>query len=603
MATLGSLNVKIGANLDNLKKGLSKTSKLVKGAAKNIGKGLALGAGGGAILLGSAIGQVSIESFSMATDMQAATAQIQAALGVTADQAEQLGKIGQDVFTNNFTGSIGEATAAVGLTAQQLKNITFDELQAATQNALKLSDAFGVDLSTTLNAANVLMGQFGLSQQQAFDFLSSGFQKGLDTSGDFLDSVTEYGNLFSNAGANAGQFFSIMETGLQGGVLGTDKVADAFKEFQIRFLEGHKDFGPALETLGIDYAKLFSQVDSGAITMADAFGLVTLALKETDLSSLDNQAAVAALGTQFEDLGAEAVSGISTVSSSISDLEGSTATLDAQYDTLSAKFATIQRQAGTALAPIGEQMLAMAESALPTVSSLAETLTTSVLPAVTQAFDAMKLGFAFFQENDTFGRIGQAFVDIGTSLGLIEEGTEPAGLALEAFEALLGTIETGVKAGVLVIEGIALAMEAIASATDSVVTAVNNFKEGLASITYPAVLDQISAGIGSIGSWWSDDDGGINNATAQSPAPFAVGLKQIGQAARSMPDISSKFGDVANSLNNQGRPAGNNDSMSDSDRPIVIHLQLDGKTIATAVTGIQGEQRHDRALLGGATAL
>lgn len=77
-----------------------------------------------------------------------------------------------------------------------------------------------------LNSAAALQKKFGLSSQEALDFIVTGFQKGLNNSDDFLDSIGEYANLFAEGNVTADQIFSLMETGISGGVLGTDKMAD-----------------------------------------------------------------------------------------------------------------------------------------------------------------------------------------------------------------------------------------------------------------------------------------------------------------------------------------------------------------------------------------
>lgn len=597
MATLGSLIVKIGADLEPLKKGLNGASKLTGNAVKTIGKGFALGAAGGVTLLGAGIGKVGIEAFSTANDIDTATKQIQSALGVTAEQAEQLGQIGVDVFKNNFTGSIGEATAAVGLTAQQLKSIEFDELGMATQNALRLADAFDTDINSTLNAANVLMSQFGLTQQQSFDFLSSGFQKGLDTSGDFLESVTEYGNLFGQAGADAGQFFSVMESGLQGGVLGTDRAADLFKEFSIRIQEGTDSQIQALSALGIDSDMLFSGLSDGSISVIDAFTGVQQALTQVSDPLAQQAIGVELMGTQFEDLGATAATAIDTAATSLDDLQGSTETLDAQYDTLTAKFETIGRKAQTALAPIGDVLLEQLELAIPSIEKLVNFLVETGVPAITQAFDAMKLGFAFFEQNDTFERISSSFVRIGEALGLIPEGSEASSLALDGFMALLGTFETGVQAGVLVIEGIATGMEAIATATESAVDFFGKLGEALAGLKVPEALqgmiDKFTDLKASIPDW----------LIPGSPPPLFWALKDINTALKEAPDLSTSYGfgnapALSGALNGNAEASG-----GPGQAPTVINVVLDGQIIETIVSGRQGIRRQNRAALGGATAL
>lgn len=603
MPSIGSLTIKLKGDNEDLDGVLEDSESKVKGFGRNlggigkkIGGGLALGTAGGIALLGGGIAKLGLDSLATAQDIETATAQMQSALGVTEDVAKQLASTGVEVFENNFGESIGEASAAVALTAQQLKNIEFAELGAATQNAYRLADAFDTDLQSSLNAANVLMTQFGLNQQESFDFLSAGFQRGLDSSGDFLDSISEYGNLFGQSGASAGEFFSVLETGLQGGVLGTDKAADLFKEFSIRIQEQTQSQAEALAALGIDGGAMFAGMADGSISVIEAFSQVQTALAQVTDPIQQQALGVELMGTQFEDMGARAVSAIDTASTSLSDLEGSTATLDAQYDTLSAKFETLSRSMQTSLAPIGEVLVEGLTAALPHVENLVNFLVETGVPAIMEAFSAMQTGFAFFEENETFSRIADSFVRIGEALGLIPEGSDASSLAIEAFTALLGTMETGVQAGVIVIEGIALGMEAIAAAVESSVEFFGKFSEALNSISMPpaiqSMIDKFNELKGAIPEW----------LIPGSPPPLYYALKDIDKAGQAL-DLQGGFGfddsPALTSLLNDGLGG---DAIA-TDSPTIINLILDGQLIETIVSGRQGVRRQNRAQLGGATAL
>lgn len=678
-------------SLEDSQKQTDSFASNLKGVGSKAGAGLALGAAGGAALLGSAIGGIGIKAFSTASDIEAATKQIQSALGITEAQAQQLGDVGVDVFKNNFTGSIGEATAAVGLTALQLKQLDPSQLQVATENALRLSDAFGTDMESTLNATNVLMTQFGLNQQQAFDFLSSGFQKGIDSSGDFLDSVSEYGNLFAQSGADAGQFFSLLESGLQGGVLGTDKAADAFKEFGLRVTDGSdasldalatifgtfisttdqiEDTNKELEKLQANLEKassaktpdaekidalttaisqaetelqgleamngkfqagiiefeggapeLFHQLATGAMTTADAFTLVQQAINDVNNPLLQTQLGVALMGTQFEDLGVNAAAGMSLAGTSIDDLSGSTETLDAQYDTLSAKFEMLGRKAETALAPIGEGLMEAVEMVLPALEGIVSFLESTLIPSMAMVgasfgnlftssgeggfadelagiSEAWSQAMMIFEENETFERIGESISRLAVSLGFIPEGTTLAGEAILSFEKVLEAVEIGIKAGVLVIESIATALETAANLADQLAQGFKGIQDGLSSLSAGSTLDgivsKLQEGADWIPSWMP--------LIGESPSPLAVGLHFAAKEARAFPDLNQSLGlDGLNALDGFM-----NNSMSDSESTpgdSTINLMLDGQIVETVVSGYQGVRRQARAAMGGATAL
>ena len=201
--------------------------------------------GKAALLAGDVIGTTAralvegvgtVVSFS--AEAAGAVNDLEARLGVTEERAEELGGVAKEVFQNNFGGSIAEATQAVGeveRALQSLGTVGSEELQKITEGAFALQDTFEVDMGASVDGVKALMSQFGLSSQESLDLITAGFQKGLPE--DFLESITEYSIQFNEAGFSADQMFSILATGAEQGVLGTDKIGDAVKEFRIRFME------------------------------------------------------------------------------------------------------------------------------------------------------------------------------------------------------------------------------------------------------------------------------------------------------------------------------------------------------------------------------
>jgi phage-related minor tail protein len=378
--------------------GLGQSASRGFAGLQNVAKiaGGALVAGG--VAAGVAVAGIGVAAFNVANDVQTATSDIQAQLGTTTEEAERLGDVALDVFGNNFAGSIGEAGQAVALVRQQLGDLADDELQRVTENAFRLSDTFGVETPESINAAKTLMEDFGLTSDQAFDFIASGFQRGLDRSGDFLDTIGEYSTQFANGGADAGQFFSLMESGLQGGMLGTDKAADAFKEFRVRIQDGSKTTSEALAALGIDADEMAAGMADGTVTAADAFQLVVDKLNEVDDENVRMQAGVGLLGTQFEDLGTDAALALSTIGTNMGDLEGAASSLDTKYNNLGSVFEGFKRRALVAIEPIGSVLLDIANSAMPLVNTAFAFFETNIAPAIETAAGVVQSFLANLQE-------------------------------------------------------------------------------------------------------------------------------------------------------------------------------------------------------------
>jgi len=281
-----------------------------------------------------------------------AMARAKVSTGATADEMERFGNVTENLWEKGIGESIGEVADAVVLASRKMKIANEDSLSKAAGSALSIQRVWGDDTSKVMNAAAELVKKFGLTYEEAFDFITAGYQRGLDASGDFLDSILEYSVQFSNAEADAGQFFSVLETGLQGGVLGTDKAADMFKEFSIRIVDGSKTTQEALAQLGINAQAFVRQITDGNMTRAEAFDIITQKLAGLDSQVLQSQAGAGLLGTQFEDLGNKAALGVDTARTKISDLKGASSDLENQYDTLGKEIDRSLRQLRTSMVQV-----------------------------------------------------------------------------------------------------------------------------------------------------------------------------------------------------------------------------------------------------------
>jgi len=247
---------------------------------------------------------------------------IQASLGISAKDAEKFGEIAAKAYTSGLSDSVEEGADAAILAIQKFGDKSQEELETITLSALKIQRVFKEDYKQAIVAAETLTKNFGISSNEAFDFITAGFQKGLNSSDDFIDSINEYAVQFKEGGTNASQFFSLLESGLQGGVFGTDKAADLFGEFRKRIQDGSKSTVESLKLIGLNSDEMAKRLGNGTMTVAEAFNIVIDRLKKTTDSSKVMQAGTGLLGTQFEDLGQTAVLSIDLAKSSIDDFAG-----------------------------------------------------------------------------------------------------------------------------------------------------------------------------------------------------------------------------------------------------------------------------------------
>jgi phage-related minor tail protein len=382
-------------------------------------------------LAGTAILGVGTAAFSMAADFDQAQRQLQSSLGLTEEQAASMRPMIEELFTSGMVNSATEAADAIGQARLQLQGMADEELTGAATKALQLSQVYGEDYSKVLNSVNTLQQQFGLSADEAFNFVAGGFQKGLNGSGDFLDSIGEYSTQFANGGADAGQFFSVMESGLQGGMLGTDKAADLFKEFRLRIQDGSDATVAGLGQIGLSWEEINAGLADGSLTAADAFTIVQQAIANTEDPTVRMQAGAALMGSQFEDLGDSAVAGISLAQTSLDDLAGSTDSVGAQFGGLGADFESAKREIMTALLPLGEELVTLAKEYMPEIKEGARVLAIWLGENLPRAIDGLMAWWTDL--NEGIGVVQQGF-------NSVRDAVQPVIDKIAAFRDMLANV-------------------------------------------------------------------------------------------------------------------------------------------------------------------
>lgn len=394
--TLGLAVLETAVDTSGLDKGLGESET----KAENAGKGMVAklgGAMGGLATVGVAAGAavvagvaaVGVAAIDVGSQVKQAANDMQAALGVSADEASRLADVAKNVFGNNFGGSIEEAAGVVAEARMQLGALADDELQRVSEAAFALNDVFGIDYAESLNSAKALTENFGLSSQQAMDLITSGMQNGLNASGDFLDSIGEYSGLFADAGFSADQMYSIMATGAEAGVLGTDKIADAVKEMGIILNEGGPEVEAAFSTIGLSFDEIAAQVASGQANWGDYFDQIVGGINGIEDPMARSQAQVAIFGTMAEDLGVSFTEGLSSSTASLEEMAGATESMNAKYDNLGSVMEGFKRQALLALEPLGTALLNLANEIMPVIETGFEWFSDNVMPIVTGALEGL----------------------------------------------------------------------------------------------------------------------------------------------------------------------------------------------------------------------
>ena len=299
------------------------------------------------------------------------------------------GAIGQeyndaiDSLYNNAYGSdrtaIAEAMAEV---QQQTNEMDSSKLEDYTAKAMLLEETFGYDVQESMRAVNMLMEQFGVTSDEAFNMLTQASQAGLNKNGDLLDTVNEYSVHYKQLGYSAEEMFNSLQNGTAEGTFSVDKLGDAMKEFGIRTKdtatttqEGFALLGYAAEaaadqmkdgseSASDSIADLQSRFAKGGDTAKKATAEVLKKLFSMDDKVKQNQVGVDLFGTMWEDLGVDAIKALTDTQGEISKTTDAMEEIkDLKYDDVNTQLTQMWREIET------EFVKPVVEKAIPEIKN------------------------------------------------------------------------------------------------------------------------------------------------------------------------------------------------------------------------------------------
>ncbi len=394
---------------------------------------------------------------------------LQTQTGATDEEMKSLEQSLKNIYANNF----GESFEDIAQAMAEVKNqtgLTGEELEKTTQNAIALRDTFGFEVQESTRTADMMMKQFGLTSEEAFNLIAQGSQAGLDKNGNLLDSINEYSVHFSQLGFSAEDMFNMIKNGAESGVFDIDKLGDAVKEFGIKAKDGSETTVQAFESLGFNADEMQVKFAEGGESANEAFRQVAEALNNCDDEVVKNTAGVNLFGTMWEDMGQSAVNALTNTNG---EFDRTKATMEEinniKYDSLESAFTGIGRQIETGvMIPLGERLLPKlnefanwVNENMPTIQTVtndvfnnignAVNFVTNNLNIIIPVLSGTVAGFVAFQIIST---IVPLFIAFKTAL----TGVTTAQGALNAVFNLspFGTIATLI--GLLVSAGVALYM-------------------------------------------------------------------------------------------------------------------------------------------------
>lgn len=346
--------VNMAGNVDpSVQKAFREVESRLEGMnGKAIAVGASVAAAGAAITVGAVHAGKAL--INMGDAYNSTMGDLQAKTGATAAEMEGLSDAVEGVYADRNLGTDMQDVADAVALAKQTTGLWGEDLESVSADALMLRDTFDYDLNESLRASKALMTNFGLDSHTAMNYIAEGAQKGLDYSGELLDTISEYSVQFAKVGMDADDMFNIMQAGAENGAWNLDKVGDAIKEFSIRSIDDSKTTQEAFAALGYDADEVMGIFAKGGEDANIAFNTIL-----QDLISMDDEVArdavgVQLFGTMWEDLGVDAMAALSEVTDGTYLAGDALNEINAvKYDTVGQALQGISRQLEVQLAPAG----------------------------------------------------------------------------------------------------------------------------------------------------------------------------------------------------------------------------------------------------------
>ena len=336
------------------------------------------------------------EAVTFSADFESAMNALQVQTGMSSKEMEKYNGIMKEMYNKNYGESFDDIAQSIATVAQNSKEVDPAKIQELTEGALTLRDAFGFEVNETMRAANMLMDQFGISGEEAYNLIAQGAQNGLNKNGDLLDTINEYAVHFKQTGRGAEDFFNMLENGAEEGTFSVDKLGDAWKEFGIRAKDTTTTTTEAYEILGLNADEMRAKFAAGGESAKEATDTILTALFSMDDAVKQNQAGVDLFGTMWEDLGADAIKALSDTNGEITTTKNSLEEINkVQYSGFEHELEQLKREFKT---------------------SLSEPLAEEVIPQVKKFFDTLKSNGSLQSFSNVLGNVAGIFLELANKL-------------------------------------------------------------------------------------------------------------------------------------------------------------------------------------------
>lgn len=322
--------------------------------------------------VGDKIQDIGTKAMDAYAETENAVTKVNAYFGETGQAAEDTANVIKSVYSDGVGESMDSVVDAVLMVKKNLGDLSETDLTNLTQQAITLDELYGIDMNETLRGVNSLMQQYGLTAQEAMDYIVVGTQNGLDKTNELGDNLSEYAGKFSQAGYSASEYFQLLDNGLKNGAYNLDKVNDAINEVTTRLVDG--TIGESIGSFSTKTQELFTSWQNGGATQKQVIDSIV-----ADIGNCTNQQealnlAALAFGTMAEDGNLKFITSLTSVGSTYDSVKGSAQGMFDATTTPMQQMESNTRKLQQALVPLGEKLAELANAILPPLVSVITTI-------------------------------------------------------------------------------------------------------------------------------------------------------------------------------------------------------------------------------------
>lgn len=272
--------------------------------------------------------------------------ELQSQTGKSAAEMLQMKDSVTEIYTHGMGQSLEEVSDSLALVNQQFKGMDTESMELIANDAMVFCDTFDGDINETLRGVSALMTNMGLTAEEAFDYIVTGAQNGLDKSGELTDNIAEYSQLWAQAGFSAEEMFTVLQNGLDSGAYNLDKVNDFVKEFSISLSDGR--IAENIDSFSERTQDLFVRWQVGTASQKEVFQSVI-----ADLSAMTNQQEALSIASNVwsalgEDNAMKVITSLNNTSAAYQDVEGAMQSInEIRYNDFASSLESLKRSAGS----------------------------------------------------------------------------------------------------------------------------------------------------------------------------------------------------------------------------------------------------------------